>query len=215
MASRDFAVRRGRVHADAGVDRDHAGGIAEQRVDVDLADLGVVATIRLNCIKHIDDAVDVGGRAVAVTFEQLGDARALDLRARKRGIERRQFERLVADDLDRGAAMAEQDHRTESGVGRNAGDQLVGADAVDHLLHDEAFELAPWAARATASRSSGGRRLSTSPGVARFKATPPTSDLWMMSRERIFSATGALMRAAAAAADVASATASVRAKGMP
>ena len=49
----------------------------------------------------------------------------------------------------------------------------------------------------------------------RLSATPPTSDLWITSRERIFSATGALMAAAASPAALASGTACVRANGMP
>ena len=90
--------------------------------------------------QHVNDAVDVGGRAAAVAFQQCGHARALDLRARQRGVERRQLQRLVLDDLDRGAALPEQDHRPEGGIGGDAGDQLVGARPHDHFLHGEAFQ---------------------------------------------------------------------------
>jgi hypothetical protein len=56
---------------------------------------------------------------------------------------------------------------------------------------------------------------STSAAPERLSSTPPTSDLWMTSRERILSAIGVLMVAAASPAAFASGTANVRAKGMP
>ena len=59
---------RGRPHADARVDRDHAGGVAQQRVDVELGDLGAVSDDAAELHQHVDDAVDVGGRAAAITF---------------------------------------------------------------------------------------------------------------------------------------------------
>ena len=148
----------GGAHADAAVDRDHALRVAQQRIDVDLGDLGVVGDDLAQLHEHVDDAVDVGRRPIAVALEQGGNAGALDLRARQRRVERRQFERLVADDFDRGAALPEQDHRAEGRVGRNAGDQLIGAGPLNHLLHDEALETRLAARRAIFFRSSAGPR---------------------------------------------------------
>ena len=122
---------------------------------------------------------------------------------------------LSLDDLDRGAALSEQDHRTEGGIGGDARDQLEGARPHDHFLQREAFQprLRQRARDALIHGFRGGGSTSAAP--ARLSTTPPTSDLWMTSRERIFSATGAAMRAAASPAAFASVTASVRANGMP
>ena len=83
-----------------------------------------------------------------------------------------------------------------SGSRARADDDL---DALDHLLHQEAIELAPGAnlraavARACASRSTSGADL-------RLRRTPPASVLWLICAETILSATGKPMRAASAAA---------------
>src|SRR6185503_5137289 len=97
-------------------DGDDAVGVAQQRVNVDLGDLGVLGDDAAKLHQHIDNAVYVRRRTVAITFEQRGDARALDLGACKSSIERRQLQRFVAQDLDRGTAVAEQDHGTERRV---------------------------------------------------------------------------------------------------
>jgi hypothetical protein len=55
-------------------------------------------------------------------------------------VQRRQGERPVGDHLDRRAAVAKQDHRTELRVFGGADDQLVRIRAPDHRLHDEAID---------------------------------------------------------------------------
>ena len=58
----------------------------------------------------------------------------------KAHVERRQGERPVGDDLDRRAAVAEQDHRAELGIVRCADDQLVRVRPADHRLHHKAVD---------------------------------------------------------------------------
>ena len=74
----------------------------------------------------------VRGGDVAVGLEDAGYARARDQAAREIEIERRQRQRLVADDLDRRAALPEGDHRTESRIIGHADDELARLGAHDH-----------------------------------------------------------------------------------
>src|SRR5690606_30233073 len=58
-----------------------------------------------------------------------------------RAIERWQRHGLVADDLDGGAALAEEDDGTESRIVHDAEDELEGIRLAHHLLHGEAIEI--------------------------------------------------------------------------
>ena len=60
--------------------------------------------------------------------------------AGQRGIERRQGQRAVLEDLDELAAGAEQEHRAELRVEAAADDQLVAVE-LDHRLHGHALEM--------------------------------------------------------------------------
>ena len=67
------------------------------------------------------------------------DTRVRAIRSRARfEIERRQRQRLVVDDLDRGAAATEHDHRAEGRVIRDAGNQLARLGADHHRLDGDA-----------------------------------------------------------------------------
>ena len=103
-------------------------------------------------------------------------------------IERRQRQRLVVDDLDRRAAAAEHDHGAEGRIVGEAGDQLARLRPQDHRLHDDAGDRASGrSAFARARMSSAAVR--TASALVRLSTTPPTSDLWTMSRDMILSTT--------------------------
>ena len=105
-------------------------------------------------------------------------------------IERRQRQRLVVDDLDRGAAAAEHDHRTEGRIVGNAGDQLARLRPQDHRMDGDAGDarIAASAARARARMSVAASRTGCAASV-RLSRTPPTSDLCTMSGDRILATT--------------------------
>ena len=71
--------------------------------------------------------IEVGRRPVAIALQQPIDPGARHQLAGEMQVERRQRQRPVVDHLDRGAAVAEQQHRAELPVGGDPDDQLVGA----------------------------------------------------------------------------------------
>ena len=140
----DGEVRRaGRLlaaDAHTGVERDGAFVVDDQRVDVQLGHLGHVGQQLRHGHQRGDDGIDVGRRHVAVAVQQPGDARALDQRARQRGVERRQRHGAVGHHLDRRAALSEKDHGAKGRVDAGADDQLLRLLHLHHLLHGEAFD---------------------------------------------------------------------------
>ncbi len=103
------------------------------------------------------DGPFVGSRHVAICLEDAGDAGARDQAMRELEIERRQRQRLVVDDLDRGAALPECDHRAERRIVGHADDQFARLRPHDHRKHRDAGRCARRASpRALGCRMSAG-----------------------------------------------------------
>ena len=75
--------------------------------------------------QHQANRLAVGGGDVAIAVEHARHASPADQIVGEPEIKRRQRQRLVVDDLDRGAASAEHDDRSEGLVVGEAGDQLA------------------------------------------------------------------------------------------
>ena len=82
----------------------------------------------------------MGRGVVAIAGQQLGDAGARHQFARQHAVQRRQGDGAIRQDFDRGAALAEQDHRTERGIDARADDQLLRERAPHHRLDRKAGE---------------------------------------------------------------------------
>ena len=129
-------ARAARPHA--GIDGDDAALVGEHGVEIDLAHLRQISGKLRELDQEQRDGVDVRGRHVAVSLQHAGDPGASDQVAGQREIERRQRQRLVGDDLDRGAAAAKYDDRAEGRIVRNSGDQLARVRAHDHRMERHA-----------------------------------------------------------------------------
>ena len=211
------ALRRfGRRNRDAGIDRDHAGLVGEQRIEIELAHLRQVGGELRELDQQQRDRVRVRGRDVAIGLEHARHPRARDQVARERQVERRQRQRLVVDDLDRGAAAAEHDDRAEGRIVGEAGDQFARLGSQDHRMDGDAGDAGVGPRRLARARISA-TASRTAPSLVRLSRTPPTSDLCTMSGERILTTTvvpSASNGAAAAAASSASRASSAGAIGM-
>ena len=108
--------RRRRRDADAGIERDDPAASASSGLMSSSRISGVIGRELPDPDQHLGDRVDCGRRLAAITLQQAPDARPLHLAARQQGIERRQPDRAVAHDLDRGASLAENDYRAEDRV---------------------------------------------------------------------------------------------------
>ena len=138
MAGRAAPRRLKRRDQHAGIDGNDAALIGEHGVEIELAQLRQIGG-KLRQLDHEQrDGVDVRGRDVAVSLEHARHPRASDQVARKHEIQRRQRQRLVVDDLDRGAAAAKDHDRAESRIVRNSGDQLPRLRAHDHRMERHA-----------------------------------------------------------------------------
>ena len=138
MAGRAAPRRLERRHQHAGIDGNDAALVGEHGVEIEFAQLRQVGGKLRELDQEQRDGVDVRGRDVAVSLEHARDPRARDQVARKREIERRQRQRLVVDDLDRGAAAAKDDDGAEGRIVRNSGDQLARLRAQDHRMNRDA-----------------------------------------------------------------------------
>ena len=126
------------LHGNAGVEREHALRIRDQRVDVDLAYLAMRGGEPADADQHRGNGVDVGRGMAAIALQQAPDAGALHLGARQRQVERRQLQRGVAEQFDGGAAVTEQHHRPEQTVHAEPDDKFDRTRTLHHLLHQEA-----------------------------------------------------------------------------
>ena len=93
---------------------------------------------------------------VAIGLEDARDAGARDQVARQIEIERRQRQGLVVDDLDRGAAVAEDDDRTEGRVVGHADDQFARLRTHDHRMDGDAGDARVGLGRARPRQNLGG-----------------------------------------------------------
>ena len=86
------------------------------------------------------DRVDGGGRPIAISLQELPDARLPHQIAGELQVERRQAVGRVAHHLHRRPSGSEHQERPERLVDRHAEDQLVRARPADHGLHREALD---------------------------------------------------------------------------
>jgi len=96
--------------------------------------------------------------------------------------------RLVVDDLDRGTAAAEHDDGAERRIVGEAEDQLARLRPQHHRLHGDAGNPR-LRTKLLRPRQDIGGRGAHGVGASEIEHTPPTSDLWMMSRDMTFSTT--------------------------
>ena len=135
-----LVARRRLAHDDARIERDHAVGVDQQRIDVELGDLAHVGDQLRQADHRLANRAARRRRAVAIAAQQAIDARAAQRILGQHRIERRQRQRLVVDHLGRDAAMADHQDRPEHRVLGRAQDQLDGVRPLDHRLHDEAVD---------------------------------------------------------------------------
>jgi hypothetical protein len=118
------------------VQRQHSLGIGQQRVDVEVNNLGEVSSKLSHLHQRQSHRVQIRRRLIAIATQQAVDARTLDQRAGKKRVQRRQRHRRIADLLDRDATLAEQHDRAELGILADPDDQFVRAVPAHHLLDD-------------------------------------------------------------------------------
>ena len=129
MARRDALAALSRRDTQPRIEGDDAGGVREQWVDVELADLRVIGGELAEADQHLDDSLDVRRRFAAISLQQLPYPRARHQPARQQRIQRRQFERDVMHDLYRGASLAECHQRPEYRVFDEPDEELHGTGA--------------------------------------------------------------------------------------
>ena len=126
---------RERRHRDAGIDRDDAFVVGEERVDVEGPHFGEVGRELGELDEDERDGGTVGRRHVAIGSEDPRDTGAGDLVLGQLHVEGRKGQGLVVDDFDGRAATPEHDHRSEDRVVRESRDQLPRPLPPDHGLH--------------------------------------------------------------------------------
>ena len=124
----------------AGVDGDQSGLVGKHRIEIDLADFREIGRELGELDQEKLDGACIGGWHVAVGFEDARHARARDQSAGEREVERRQRQRLVVDHFDGGAALAENDDRTECRIVGDADDQLARLGPHDHGKDGDAVD---------------------------------------------------------------------------
>ena len=132
------AAGRERRDRNPGIDRDDPLPVRQERIDVELAQLGQVGGELRDLDEDQRHGALVDGGDVAVGLEDARHARPRDQVARELQVERRQGERLVVDDLDGRAAVTEDDDGAEGWIVGNAGDQLARLRAPHHGLNGDA-----------------------------------------------------------------------------
>ena len=116
-------------------------GMNDQRVDVQLGNLRMVADHVRKPQEDVDDRIDVRGRGAAEAVENLEGLDRADHALGRNLPHGGQAEGDVLEDLDHRAAQAEHHQRSEAGVAAGAQDHL---DALGgHLLDEDALDLRP------------------------------------------------------------------------
>src|SRR6185437_14965238 len=90
--------------------------------------------------QYAGDAADVRRPLVAVALQKLPHARPGHLRERKGRVERGEFKRYIAQLFDSDPTVTEQYDGAENGVLVHPDYKLDSPGALDHSLHEEAFE---------------------------------------------------------------------------
>ena len=117
------------VQDHAGVEGDQALGRGEQRVDVDLLDPGLLDDELAEADEQLLQRARSTGARPRTPLQRLEDAGLLHHPPRQRGVQRRQGQGAVLEDLDQLAAGAEQQDGAELRVEAAADDQLVAVEA--------------------------------------------------------------------------------------
>ena len=130
----------GFAHHNPGIERDHALGVDQQRIDIEFGNLVDVGDELGQADHRLAHRLARGGWPVAIAAQQTIDPRAAERLLRQHRVERRQRQRLVVDHFRRDAAMAHHHDRPEDGIFGRAQDQLDGVVTPDHRLDDETVE---------------------------------------------------------------------------
>ncbi len=148
------------VHHHPRIEREQALGGGQQRVDVDLLDRRVLDDQVAEANHQLFQRRHVHRFASAHALQRFVDAGLLHHAPGQRGVQRRQRQRAVLEDLHQLASGAEQQHRAELRVERRAEDQFV-ALLLGKGLHRHSLEMArrrPWPPRYRESARRRGAR---------------------------------------------------------
>jgi hypothetical protein len=157
--------------AQAGIEGDDAMRVGEQRVDVELTDLGAIGGELAKPDQHFDDSLDFRRWLAAVPLQELPHPCARHQPARQQRIERRQLERSIMHDLDGSASLAERHDWAEHRVFCDPGKKLYGPGARDHGLEKKAGEASAGARRLDALYHGAGF-LPDAVGIAEIERNP-------------------------------------------
>src|SRR6516164_170157 len=130
----------GRRDAQPGIEGDDTGGIGEQWVDVELANLWVIGGQLAKTDQHFDNCFDIRRWFAAIALQELPNPCARHQPARNQCIQRWQLERRITHDLDRNAALAERDQRPERRIFDEPYKKLDGTRAPNHWLNEKPIE---------------------------------------------------------------------------
>ncbi len=157
--------------AQPGIKGDHTSRVGEQRVYVELADLGVIGSKLAKPDQDFDDSLDFRRWLAAVPLQELPYPGARHQPARQQRIERRQLERSIMHDLDGSTSLAKRHDRSEHRVSDNPGKKLYGPGAQDHGLEKKALEAGAGARRLYALDHRAGF-LPDAVGIAEIERNP-------------------------------------------
>ena len=133
------AGRPGGADPDARIQRNGAFKIDDQRVDVKLGNLWNFGQQLRHRHQHMVQRVSINRRGVAPARQQAGHPGARHQRPGQWHVQRWQGHSPVGHDLDRSAALPEQDHRAKHRVNRAAHNQLLRMAALHHALHSKSL----------------------------------------------------------------------------
>src|SRR5215469_18976105 len=122
------------------VERQQTFGGREQRIDVDFLDPGLLDDQLAEAHQQLFQGCHAHRLAPANAFQSLEDVGLLHHPKRKRGVQRRQGQSAVFEDLDQLSACAEQDYRPKLRIETAADDQLVAIE-LRHRLNGYALEV--------------------------------------------------------------------------
>ncbi len=114
--------------------------VDQQRIDVQRTHFGDVGGQLCQLDQRQCQCALVGGRHIAIGLEDARGAGLADQLVGQAQVQRRQRQRLVIDDFNRGTATADHDHRAERRVIGNTDDQLARLRANDGRLHQQTID---------------------------------------------------------------------------
>ncbi len=138
---------------------------------------GISAAICASLTRTIATASVLDRGHVAIGAQQPRDTGPPDKVAGQLQIERRKRQRLVVDDLDRRAAVAEHDDSAKGRIVGEAQNQLTRLRPHHHRLNNRRRKSAPPGAALSPARGYRAVAARTASTLVRLRTTPPTSDL--------------------------------------